>query len=248
MSGEILLEVRNVSKRFGGLLALDNVSLELRRGGIIGLIGPNGAGKTTLLNIISGVYKPDAGQVLFRDHDISRLRPHQRCHLGIACTFQITKPFLRLSVLENVTVGAYFGSNGRSTLTAAREQALAVLELVGLGPRKAELASNLTLSERRKLELARAFATQPEVLLLDEVLAGLIPSEMLEMLEVIRHIRDSGVTVLMIEHVMKAVMRISEHIKVLHHGRILAEGSPEEIVCDHRVIAAYLGDAAYAAA
>lgn len=248
MSAEILLKVRNVSKRFGGLIALNNVSLDLRRGEILGLIGPNGSGKTTLLNVISGVYEPDAGQVLFRGRDISHLRPHQRCHLGIARTFQITKPFLGLSVLENVAVGAYFGSSERSMLTAAREQALAILELMGLSPRKAELASNLTLSERRKLELARAFATQPEVLLLDEVAAGLNPSEVLEMLEVIRHIRDSGGTVLMIEHVMKAVMGVSEHIAVLHHSEILAEGSPEEIVRDDRVIAAYLGDAAYAVA
>lgn len=248
MSAEILVKVRNVSKRFGGLVALNNVSLELRRGEILGLIGPNGAGKTTLFNVISGVYKPDAGQVLFQGRDISHLPSYQRCHLGIARTFQITKPFHGLSVLENVAVGAYFGSSKRSTLTAAREQALAILELMGLSRRKAELASNLTLSERRKLELARAFATQPEVLLLDEVVAGLNPSEVLEMLEVIRHIRDSGGTVLMIEHVMKAVMGVSERIAVLHHGEILAEGSPEEIVRDDRVIAAYLGDAAHAVA
>ena len=248
MSVEVLLEIRNISKRFGGLIALNNVSLELRRGKILGLIGPNGAGKTTLFNVISGVYEPDAGQVLFQGRDISHLPPHQRCHRGIARTFQITKPFLRLSVLENVAVGAYFGRSERSTLAAARDQAIAVLDLTGLGSRKAELASSLTLGERRKLELARALATQPQVLLLDEVMAGLNPSEVLEMLEVIRHIRDSEGTVLMIEHVMKAVMGVSERIAVLHYGEILAEGSPEEVVRDDRVIAAYLGDAAHAVA
>lgn len=248
MSTKVLLEVRNISKRFGGLLALNNVSLDLRHGEILGFIGPNGAGKTTLFNIISRVYKPDAGQVLFQGRDISHLRPHQRCQIGIARTFQTTKPFLGLSVLENVTVGAYFGCNERPTLTAAREQAAATLDLMGLGSRKAELAGSLTLGERRRLEMARALATRPKALLLDEVVAGLNPSEVPAMLEVIRHIQDSGIAVLMIEHVMRAVMEVSERVKVLHHGEILAEGSPGEIVHDERVIAAYLGDAFHAIA
>lgn len=246
MSPEVMLEVRNVSKRFGGLMALNNVSLHLRSGEILGLIGPNGAGKTTLFNIISRVYRPDAGQVLLEGRDISHLRPHQRCRIGIARTFQITEPFLGLSVLENVMVGAYYGCNDRPTLAEARDQAIATLDLVSLESRKFELASSLTLGECRKLEVARALATRPKVLLLDEVIAGLHPSEVPTMLKVIRYIRDIGVTVLMIEHVMKAVMEVSERIKVLHHGEILAEGSPKEVVCDERVIAAYLGDAVYA--
>lgn len=248
MSAEALLEVQNISKRFGGLMALSNVSLGLRRGEILGLIGPNGAGKTTLFNVISGIYQPDTGQVLFQGRDITHLRPHQRCRLGIGRTLQITKPFLGLSILENVTVGAYFGHSEGTTLPAAEDQAAATLDLVGLGSRKDELASRLTLGERKKLDMARALATQPEVLLLDEVVAGLSPGEIAEMLDVIRHIRDSGVTVLMIEHVMKAVMEVSERVKVLHYGEILAEGTPEEVVHNEQVITAYLGDTAHAIA
>jgi branched-chain amino acid transport system ATP-binding protein len=248
MSGEVLLEVQDVTKRFGGLMALSHVHLELHQGEILGLIGPNGAGKTTLFNIISGIYQPDAGHVLFRGRDITRLRPHQRCRLGIGRTLQITKPFLGLSLLENVTVGSYFGHGEPTTLQTARQRASATLDLVGLGRRKDEMANSLTLGERKKLDMARALGTQPDVLLLDEVVAGLNPSEVAEMLKVIRHVRDSGVTVLMIEHVMKAVMEVSERVKVLHYGEILAEGTPEAVVHDDRVITAYLGDAADALA
>lgn len=243
MSPEVLLEVKNISKRFGGLMALKNVSLDLRRGEILGLIGPNGAGKTTLFNIITRVYKPNAGQVLFEGSDISHLRRYDCCRVGIARTFQNTKPLLGLSVLQNVMVGAYFGCKERSTLAAAQERAITTLELMGLGSRKAELASNLTLSERRKLEVARALATQPKLLLLDEVVAGLNLSEVPTMLEIIRYIRRTGATVLMIEHVMKAVMAVSDRIIVLHQGEIIAEGTPKGIVRNEQVITAYLGDA-----
>ncbi len=244
MSDEVLLTVEGVHKRFGGLAALTDVSLELRHKEILGLIGPNGAGKTTLFNVIAGLYRPDRGTVRLRGRDISMLRPDQRCHLGIARTFQVTQPFLGISVLENVMVGAYFGHSPRPSLAAAREQAAATLELVLLGHRKDDLANKLTLGERKKLELARAVATRPSVLLLDEVVAGLNPSETAEILEVIRGIRARGVAVLMIEHVMHAVMGLSERVKVLHYGRVLAEGTPAEVVQDERVITAYLGSVA----
>ncbi len=244
MSDGVLLSVAGVHKRFGGLAALTDVSLELHEKEILGLIGPNGAGKTTLFNVIAGVYRPDRGAVLFRGRDISNLRPDQRCHLGIARTFQITQPFLGLSLLENVTVGAYFGHSPRPSLSAARDLAAATLQLVKLGHRTDEPANRLTLGERKKLELARALATRPSVLLLDEVVAGLNPAETAEILDVIRGIRAGGVAVLMIEHVMHAVMGISERVMVLHYGRVLAEGTPAEVVKDERVITAYLGSVA----
>ena len=236
-----LLKVQNVSKHFGGVIALNKVQLELYQREILGLIGPNGSGKTTLFNVIFGTYLPNRGCILFEDYDITNLRPHHRCHLGIARTFQLTKPFLRLSVIENVMVGAYFGTKKRSTLAAAKERASTILDLVGLGDRKADLASNLTLCEQRKLELARAFATQPKVLLLDEVLAGLAHRDILGMIEVIHYIHNSGVTLLMIEHDMRVIMEISERIMVLYNGENFAEGLPEDIIQNDQVITAYLG-------
>jgi branched-chain amino acid transport system ATP-binding protein len=241
--------VKSVSRRFGGLRALAGVRLVLSRGELLGLIGPNGAGKTTLFNVIAGVYRPDEGSVVFQGRDITRLRPHARCRLGLARTFQLTKPFLGLSVVENVTLGAYYGAKaGRPGLGEARDRAEDVLRLVGLGGKRDHLASTLTVGERKRLELARAVATQPSVLLLDEVVAGLSSAEVGEMMEIIRSIWAGGVTILMVEHVMRAVMGISQRIVVLHQGQVLAGGTPAAVASNPDVVSAYLGSAGALAA
>ncbi len=241
MAAEPLLEVRGVSKSFGGLKALADVSLALAPGEILGLIGPNGAGKTTLFNVVAGLHRPDRGEVRFKGRSIDRLEPHARCRLGIARTFQITKPFPALSVLENATVGGVFGHHGRSTVALGRARAEAALARVGLAERAGALASSLTIGERKRLEMARALATDPEVLLLDEVVAGLSPPEVDGMMAAIRALNASGLAILMIEHVMRAVMGVSGRIVVLHYGQKLAEGSPAEVAANEQVVAAYLG-------
>jgi branched-chain amino acid transport system ATP-binding protein len=241
VANEVILEVRDVTKSFGGLTALAGVSLELRRGEVLGLIGPNGAGKTTLFNVVAGAYHADFGSVRFKGTPIDGLRPHDRCRLGIARTFQITKPFLGLTVLENVMVGAHFGHRARATMEHARARAQEALETVHLASRAETLASALTIGERKRLEMARALATDPEVLLLDEVVAGLSPTEVDEMMDAIRRLNAGGRTILIIEHVMRAVMGVSSRVIVLHYGRKLAEGTPAQVVSNEEVIAAYLG-------
>jgi len=236
-----LLEGQGVTKFFGGLAAVSEVSFYLRPGEILGLIGPNGAGKTTLFNIIAGVYKPSHGQILFRGQDIPPLRPNEVCKLGIARTFQITKPFLEMSVLENALVGAFFGHQQRHVMGAARDKAAVALKRVGREGKAERKAKCLNLVERKRLEVARALSTSPEVLLLDEVVAGLNPKEAGEMAKFIGSLREGGITILMIEHVMKAIMGLSDRIVVLHYGKKLAEGKPEEIVKNPQVIEAYLG-------
>ena len=241
-----ILSGTGIVKSFGGLRALDQVAFQLYEGEILGLIGPNGAGKTTLFNLIAGVYRPDFGDLHFRNEVITALRPDQICKKGIARTFQITKPFLSMSVLENAVVGSYFGHVKKRNLKECIQQAEDMLSLVGLSQKRIFLASQLTLGERKKLELARALSTKPEILLLDEVVAGLNPKETLEMVELIKRIRTEGVTILMIEHVMKAVMGASDRIIVLRHGQKIAEGSPGEIASNRDVIEAYLGGGTHA--
>jgi branched-chain amino acid transport system ATP-binding protein len=236
-----LLEVSGVSKRFGGLQAVSNVSFTIREREILGLIGPNGAGKTTLFNIVNGVYKPDQGKITFTGKDITGLAPNKVVKLGLARTHQIVKPLNGMSVLENVTVGACFGRESLG-LHAAREAALKVLKQVGLGDRASSPARSLTLAGKKRLEVARALAAEPRLLLLDEVLAGLNPTEVAQMIDLIRKIRDGGVSVFMIEHVMQAIMKLSDRIVVLNFGQKLAEGSPMEVAGDAQVIEAYLGD------
>lgn len=238
----VLLEARGVSKRFGGLLAVSDVSFTLHEGEILGLIGPNGAGKTTLFNIINGVYKSDGGTFVFGGQDITGWPPNELVHAGMARTHQIVKPLNEMTVLDNVTVGACFGREYLG-LRAAREVALRVLEKVHMADRVNVLAKHLTIAGKKRLEVARALAAKPKLLLLDEVLAGLNPTEVAKMLELIRGIRDQGVSIIMIEHLMHAVMNVSDRVMVLNFGIRIGEGKPDEVVRDPAVIEAYLGSA-----
>ena len=234
-----LLRIENVTKAFGGLMAVNSVSLELNRDEILGLIGPNGAGKTTLFNMISGTFPPTNGDIYFDDRKITGSSPHKTCHMGITRTFQIAKPFARLSVVDNVKVGAFLHTN--KTMRAESE-ARNIISFVGLETWADQPAGVLTTAGRKRLELARALATKPSLLLLDEVMAGLTPTESVEIVKLICDIRDKGVTILVIEHVMKAIMSLSDRIAVLHHGELLAVDQPATITSDERVIEAYLGE------
>jgi branched-chain amino acid transport system ATP-binding protein len=235
-----LLEVRGVSKRFGGLLAVSDVSFSLAEGEILGLIGPNGAGKTTLFNVVNTVYKADGGTIRFAGKDITGSSPDKVVHLGLARTHQIVKPLNDLTLLDNVTVGACFGRQYLD-LKAARAVALEVLQLVGLADRAEMIARSLTIAGKKRLEVARALAAKPKLLLLDEVLAGLNPTEVALMIDLVKKIRDGGVSVFMIEHLMQAIMSLSDRIVVLNLGRKLAEGRPDEVVHNPDVVEAYLG-------
>jgi branched-chain amino acid transport system ATP-binding protein len=237
----MMLQVHGVSKTFGGLEALGNITFALPEGQILGLIGPNGAGKTTLFNVINGVYPPSAGRVIFRDAEIRGRKPYDLARMGMARTHQIVRPLNELTVRENVMVGACFGREGHA-LGQASAIADEVMEFVGLAERADQLASTLNVAQKKRLELARALASRPHLLLLDEVLAGLNPAEIATMVETIREIREQGVTLIMIEHVMHATMKICDRLVVLDYGRQIAEGTPREVAADARVIEAYLGD------
>jgi branched-chain amino acid transport system ATP-binding protein len=234
----IILDVQDISKHFGGLKAVQRVSFHIRKDEILGLIGPNGAGKTTIFNLVSGFYPPDQGKVIFAQEDITGLKPHEACWKGMARTFQIVQPFGELTLLENVMAGAYNRTEKREE---ADSRAAEILDFLGLAPKRREKAKNLTLPERKRLELARALATGPKLLLLDEVVAGLNPTEVDRILPLIQKIRSNGITLFIIEHVMKAIMNLSDRIVVLHHGEKIAEGKPSEVANDARVVQAYLG-------
>ena len=235
----MLLEVKGLSINFAGLRAVDNVDFTVEKGEILGLIGPNGAGKTTTFNMISGSLKPTEGRILFKERDITGFSPPRICLLGITRTFQIVKPLPRLTVLENVMVGVFAKVKDARK---ARERALEVLEFTEQLPKKDMVASSLTLGEWKKLEVSRALATNPDLLLLDECMAGLNTREITDAIRLIGKIREKGVTILVIEHVMKAIMSISDRIVVLNHGQKIMEGTPEQVANDPQVIKAYLGE------
>jgi len=235
----VLLELRKVSKLFGGLAASSDVSFTIQKGEILGLIGPNGAGKTTLFNIVDGFYSPTKGDVIFKDQIISGLKPHQICKLGIARTFQVVKPLQRMSVLDNVIASAFLRAKDKAE---AVQIALETIQFTGLYEDRDIISRGLPLGKRKKLEIARALATRPELLLLDESFAGLNPSELNDSIEIIKNIKARGITIMIIEHHMKVIMSISDRIVVINYGQKIAEGSPQEIRSNPLVIEAYLGE------
>jgi branched-chain amino acid transport system ATP-binding protein len=237
-----ILEAEGLNKHFGGLAATSHVDLEVRQGEILGLIGPNGAGKTTLFNLLSGALKPDSGTIRFKGIDLAGLKPHQISRMGIARTFQSVKIFSRMSVFNNVLLGHLFGRGHSTASGVARKETAEILKFVELSELHDLRATDLILANQKRLEVARALATDPDLLLLDEVMAGLTPTEIAQAMELVKKIRDRGVTIVMIEHVMKAIMSICDRIVVLHHGEKIAEGTPEEIVRNKTVIEVYLGE------
>jgi branched-chain amino acid transport system ATP-binding protein len=234
-----ILEVEDMVMKFGGLTAVDTLNLSIDQGEILGLIGPNGAGKSTAFNCIAGVHPPTQGQIRFNGQIINRQKPWDLCKKGLARTFQIVKPFAAKSVLYNVTVGAFATTDKRSE---AEDKAMAVLKKLNFESQKDSKAGNLTIADRKRLEIARAIATEPVLLLLDEVMAGLRPGEVDEMVEIIQQLRQSGITIFVIEHIMRAIMALSDRIVVIHFGKKIAQGTPQEVASDESVIKAYLGD------
>lgn len=234
-----ILDVKDLVKDFGGLRAVDSLNLSIQKGQILGLIGPNGAGKSTVFNCIAGVYPATEGEIFFDGARVNNVRPWNLCKQGLARTFQIVKPFSSKTVLYNVMVGSYVTTEKRSV---AESKALETLKALSLYDKKDTKAGNLTIADRKRLEIARALATEPKLLLLDEVMAGLRPTEVDEMVKIIRGLRDRGMTIFIIEHIMRAIMALSDHIVVIHFGRKISEGSPKEVASDEKVIKAYLGE------
>jgi branched-chain amino acid transport system ATP-binding protein len=235
-----MLEVRNLTKFFGGLGAVRNLSLKVEKGEIFGLIGPNGSGKTTVFNLINGFYHPTSGEVLFKGEPITGLKPNVICKKGIARTFQVVKPLSRMTVLENVMASAFCRVN---SLNDSKEEALKTLEFCSLIHRKDYLAKSLTIGDRKRLEIARALATRPEIILLDETAAGLNPTELDQAIVLIKKIRERGITILIVEHIMKVIMSISDRIHAINYGQTITEGTPQEVANNQAVIEAYLGEA-----
>jgi branched-chain amino acid transport system ATP-binding protein len=239
IQNKILLEVSGMTKQFGGLRAVDSLDLSIEKGQIFGLIGPNGAGKSTAFNCIAGAFAPTAGVITFNNEKINGQKPWDLCKKGLARTFQIVKPFASKSVLYNVMVASFVTTNSRSV---AEEKAIKVLESLSFADKKDVLSGNLTIADRKRLEIARALATEPKLLLLDEVMAGLRPAEVDDMVQVLKTIRDQGTTIFVIEHIMRAIMALSDRIVVIQFGKKIAEGTPKEIANNENVIKAYLGE------
>ena len=241
-----ILEGKGVTKYFGGLAAVSNLDFNVEQGEALGLIGPNGAGKTTLFNLISAALVPKSGIIRLKSKNITGLKPYKICRMGVARTFQTVKVFANMPVLDNVVLGSYFGMSPGLSSSDAVVKAEEILEFVGLSEVKAIPAKDLTLANQKRVEVARALATDPELLLLDEIMAGLNPAEVGQAMELVNRIREKGITIIMIEHVMKAIMNMCERIMVLHHGRKIAEGTPQEIATSSTVIKVYLGEKAHA--
>jgi branched-chain amino acid transport system ATP-binding protein len=237
-----ILEGKGVTKHFGGLAAVSHVDFQVNQGEIVGLIGPNGAGKTTLFNLISGALVPEAGAITLQGEKINGLKPHRICRMGLARTFQAVKVFPNMPVFENVLLGALFGTSNRPSSADAAAQAVETLEFVGLLEVRGRPARDLTLANQKRVEVASALATRPQLLLLDELMAGLNATEVGQAMELVARIHDQGITVFMIEHVMKAIMNVCDRIMVLHHGEKIAEGTPQEIAASKTVIEVYLGE------
>lgn len=235
----MMLDLKDLVKDFGGLRAVDSLNLSIEPGQILGLIGPNGAGKSTVFNCIAGVYPPTEGEIFFDGTRINNVKPWDLCRQGLARTFQIVKPFASKTVLYNVMVGSYVTTDKRS---AAESKAVETLKALNLHEKKDVKAGNLTIADRKRLEIARALATDPKLLLLDEVMAGLRPTEVDEMVKIIQGLRDRGITIFIIEHIMRAIMALSDHIVVIHFGQKISEGPPKEVASDEKVIKAYLGE------
>ncbi len=238
----MILEVQNLLKAFGGLVAIKDLGFTVSEGETIGLIGPNGSGKTTLFNLISGFLKADSGRIRFNGSDITGLKPYRICQAGIARTFQLTKPFGGMTALQNVMVGRLYGAEQGESVGQAEEECEGILEFAGLGGRGLFLASSFNIVDRKRLEIARALATKPRLLLLDEMMSGLTHAEMEQALQLVRTIGDSGITLIVVEHVMKAILDVSSRLIVLNHGEKIAEGKPQEVVRNEKVIEAYLGE------